>query len=106
MKNKRGFYRDKSYKKWSRDHTTTYFEGTVDRVYWPIMKIIHLCVLYYVMWTHTASVLASVVFCVLVVVSYQHVVAFILPNTIVMPAMDLQTFYSSPEVHINYINVT
>ena len=60
----------------------------------------------YVFWDYTASITISIVLCLAIVLVYQHVVAFIIPNTIVMPAMDLQTFYSNPQVHINYMNVT
>ena len=36
--------------------------------------------------------------------TYQHVIALIVPNTVVMPALDLQTFYSNPQQTVNYMN--
>ena len=37
--------------------------------------------------------------------SYQHIVALMHPNTIVMAPMDAQTFVSSPESFVNQMTV-
>jgi len=42
--------------------------------------------------------------CLVVTLSYQHVVAALVPNTVVMPAMDQQTYISTPKSVANYMN--
>ena len=47
----------------------------------------------------------SIIVCVLITAGYPYIIAKVVPNTIVMPAMDHQCFVSSPGVHANYMNI-
>ena len=50
--------------------------------------------------------LYSFVICLLMTLGYPYVVALILPNTIVMPAMDHQCYLSNDTSFVNYYNVS
>jgi len=42
--------------------------------------------------------------CITITMSYQHVLALLVPNTIVLAAMDHQTYISDPKSVVNYMN--
>ena len=92
----RNFYLDKAHLKWSKDKTKAYFESAEEKVIWPLIKICGLALAFASSSALLESYLSAVVVCLGIAMTYQHVIALIVPNTIVMPALDLQTFYSNP----------
>lgn len=50
--------------------------------------------------------LAAILSSLIVILSYQYLIAMMLPNTIVIPALDRQTFCGPPEVINNIFNVS
>jgi hypothetical protein len=46
----------------------------------------------------------SILSCIIITISYQHIIALIIPNTIVLAPMDHQTYISDPKSYVNYMN--
>ena len=85
----RGFFRDTSYKKWSKDTTKKHYEGPWMMYYWPLMKFLLLAILNYIMVTLIGLALSySILLCILCTMMYPYIVATLVPNTIVIPTMD------------------
>lgn len=91
----RGFYTDKSYLKWSKDQETGYFNTPQMLYWWPLAKVAVLVVVFafckYVVGCWHLGVLV----CIPLTMFYQHLVALLIPNTIVMPVMDSMCLISS-----------
>lgn len=92
----RDFYLDKAHLKWSKDKTKEYFESAEEKYIWPLIKICGLALAFATSSVLLQSYLSAVVVCLGIAMTYQHVIALMVPNTVVMPALDLQTFYSNP----------
>jgi len=87
-KEKRGFYRQWSSEKWSSDKTTDYFEGPMLTYYWPLFKISAVALLFIIVYVSSGSLLMSIFNCLMMILEYQYIIAYMYPNTIVMPSMD------------------
>jgi len=56
---------------------------------WPLIKIILISLIYAALNLHlNVPALYSVLICISVILIYPYVIAFVVPNTIVMPALD------------------
>jgi len=102
----RGFYKDTSYLKWSKDETIEYFGTPMLRYGWPLIKILVLVATYYWCKLYVGCWHLGVTLCVVMLLSYQYVIALIFPNTIVMPVMDQQTLISEKSAIVNYMNAS
>lgn len=100
----RGYYEDKSYLKWSKDKTDEYFGSTEEKYLWPFAKLMMIATVFAVVQGLSGSLSMTLGLCLFVIIAHQHVIALVVPNTIVMPAMDLQTFMSDKYSNVNYIN--
>ena len=101
----RGFYTDKTSTKWSKDTSPIHFEGFHNKVVWPLIKLIIMITIYFaatnifgLYWAY------SIILCMFVLLTYQHLVALVHPNTIVMSAMDHQTFITNDNSIVNFMN--
>ena len=99
----RGYYLDHSHEAWTKDTTNNHFEG--NQVGWTAAKILALLVIFsisrYILGLHMIYCIANGV---VVTLLYKHVIATLIPSTIVMPAMDVQTYVSDPKSIVNYMN--
>ena len=86
----RGYFRETHDDKFNyKDTSKVHFEGTWNRIIWPAVKICVLIAIYIVSSNFFAlSKMYSFLICILAIIGYPHVVAAVIPNTIVMPAMD------------------
>mmetsp|Transcript_37881 Transcript_37881/g.57958 ORF Transcript_37881/g.57958 Transcript_37881/m.57958 type:complete len:182 (-) Transcript_37881:1124-1669(-) len=102
----RGFYTDKEYKKWSKDTTTEYFQGAANRLYWPLAKSAVGLILFLAVYAASGCWWLALGILMTATLSYQRIVAMMVPNTIAMPAMDQMTFLSNPQANVHYMNNT
>jgi hypothetical protein len=92
--------------KWTKDKTKNHFEGVWMKVIWPIIKIASLITIFMIFkYVAEISTLYSVLVCVTITLSYQHVIAMKYKDVFVMPAMDHQSYISSPNSFVNYMNL-
>ena len=85
----RGHYLDRTPEEWSKDTTKAHFEGTWNRFVWPTIKFLTLVIIF--LASKNVLMLSAgycFLICMLVTMTYQHVVAAIVPNTIVLAPMD------------------
>jgi hypothetical protein len=95
------------YKKenWSEDKTYKYFQGPIDKVLWPLTKLLLLIFLQVYLYKHDVSPAVMVIAALFIQLTYQHVVATLFGFN-VMPAMDQACFISSSKSNINYCSAT
>jgi hypothetical protein len=99
----RGFYLSKEHEKWSKDKTVMHYEGPWMQFYYPLIKIGVITVFFlfnYLLLGFWKSLGLSI----FVILVYPYWVASVVPNTIVMPSMDGQTYVSNPKQIVNYMN--
>lgn len=72
-------------------------------IYYPAIKLSLILVLF-LSFKIFFSTIVSVLMCVFIILIYPYWVASVVPNTIVMPAMDQQTYVSNPKQLVNYMN--
>ena len=72
-------------------------------IYYPLIKMF-LIFAFFLAFKIFFSNLISVFLCVLIVLAYPYWVASVVPNTIVMPSMDQQTYVSNQTQLVNYMN--
>ena len=99
----RGFYLEKAHEKWSKDKTKYHYEGAWMGIYYPLIKM-SLILAFFMAFKLFFSTLVCVFLCVLIVLTYPYWVASVVPNTIVMPSMDQQTYVSNQTQLVNYMN--
>ena len=105
LKNKpRGFYKDKSYLKWSKDEQTGYFNSFESLILWPVFKV-SVLIAVYALWTHGIGCWTmGVISVVYMTMAYPSWVAKVVPNTIVMPIMDTVTLVSNDQAKVQMMN--
>lgn len=104
VRKERGFFT--VHDKWTNDHSKDYFEGFMNTYFWPVAKILVLFsigstvqILFGIYWVTSLC-------CIMTTYWYQHLLALFICNTIAMPAMDHQCFFSAPGAMVNYMNCT
>ena len=85
----RGFYLSKAHLKWSKDTTTEHYEGPWMKFYYPLIKLSILSVVGFLTLKITSSSLLAICFCILLTLIYPYWISSVVPNTIVMPALDM-----------------
>lgn len=83
----RGFFKDLSAQKWSKDTSLGYYDSFQLKYVYPLIKLVMLVAFY--SWIRSWSCWHFATICsVTLVFSYQRIVAMIVPNTIAIPSMD------------------
>ena len=71
---------------------------------WPLIKSIILIYILVQGFVHTRSISVVIGLYVFIVLIYPYVIAMMIPNTVVMPAMDQQTFVSNSNSIVNFMS--
>jgi len=100
----RGFYKDTAHKKWSKDISREYYGTPMLKYGWPLIKIGTMIAIYYYCKLVVGCWHLGATCVLLLLFFYQKFIAFIVPNTIVMPIMDQQTLISDEKAIVNYMN--
>lgn len=102
----RGFYKARKEEEWTKDKTKIHLQGKPNRTFWPIMKLNLITVIF--ITVHKSLHLNyfwCFMICVAVTLCYQSIIAAIVPNTYVLPAMDHQCLISTDKIFLNYMNL-
>lgn len=99
----RGYFEIKD--PWSTDKTIKYFQGAVNKVIWPLIKLKVVFGFWYVLWLNRLDLFLVIVSTFVLLLTYQHVIAFIF-GLKVMPTMDQACFISSSKAHVNICSIT
>ena len=89
---------------WSKDTSTAYFEGAHMRVYWPIAKLILLCLEYFLVVSIGLQPVLGALCCLLTLLFYQDVVAYFKGYTR-MKSLDVQCLLGSGPAQVNAFSV-
>lgn len=81
-----------------------HYEGPWMQVYYPLIKISLAIAIFAVMQIFFGKWWISALTVMAVTMLYPYWVASVVPNTIVMPAMDTITYVSNPNQLVNYMN--
>ena len=100
----RGFYTDKSFMKWSKDTQTGYYNSAAMLYYWPLAKFAGLVLVFVICNSLVGCWQFGALVCLALTMFYQHLVALVFPNTIVMPVMDSVCLVSTEQSLVHYMN--
>ena len=90
---------------WSKDTTNAYYQGVEMKFYWPLFRWIVLILFFLLMKFGVGLSLGfSFLCCLILIISYQKVIALIMGFHVV-PSMDAATLLSSAKCHVNFVNV-
>lgn len=84
----RGYYKDTTCLKWTKDTNKGYYNTVQLYFVWPFAKIMTLICVYYYWKFGIGCWHMGAISCIWLVLFYQRIIATIIPNTICMPIMD------------------
>ena len=90
---------------WSKDTSNAYYQGVEMKVYWPLFRCLVLILFFLLMkFAFALSTALSLLWCLILMISYQKVIAKIMGFHVV-PSMDAATLLSSAKCNVNFVNV-